>query len=115
VRPALRRVSGRSDGQDMLEALERANLFLVPLDAQRRWWRFHHLFADLLRARLQRAEGARVAELHRRAAEWCERHGLIDETIRHALAAGDAAWAARRGRHGRWRSTWVRPSVGEKA
>jgi hypothetical protein len=95
VRPALRRVSGRSDGQDMLEALERANLFLVPLDAQRRWWRFHHLFADLLRARLQRAEGARVAELHRRAAEWCERHGLIDETIRHALAAGDAAWAAR--------------------
>jgi LuxR family transcriptional regulator, maltose regulon positive regulatory protein len=88
-------VTGRSDGQDMLEALARANLFLVPLDAQRRWWRYHHLFADLLRARLQRAEGARVAELHRRAAAWCERHGLIDETIRHALAAGDATWAAR--------------------
>jgi LuxR family maltose regulon positive regulatory protein len=88
-------VTGRSDGQDMLEALERANLFLVPLDAQRRWWRYHHLFADLLRARLQRAEGARVAELHRRAAEWCKHHGLIDETIRHALAAGDATWAAR--------------------
>jgi len=66
-------VTGRSDSQDMLEALERANLFLVPLDAQRRWWRFHHLFADLLRARLQRTEGTRLPELHRRAGEWCER------------------------------------------
>ena len=66
-------VTGRSDSQDMLEALERANLFLVPLDAQRRWWRFHHLFADLLRARLQRTEGTRPPELHRRAGEWCER------------------------------------------
>jgi LuxR family transcriptional regulator, maltose regulon positive regulatory protein len=88
-------VTGRSDGQDMLEELERANLFLIPLDSERRWWRFHHLFADLLRARLQRAEAGRVRELHRRAAGWCERHGLIDEAIRHALASGDATWAAR--------------------
>jgi LuxR family maltose regulon positive regulatory protein len=88
-------VTGRSDGQDMLEELERANLFLTPLDEERRWWRFHHLFGDLLRAELQRAEGGRVPELHRRAAVWCEQHRLIDETIRHALAAGDPAWAAR--------------------
>jgi ATP/maltotriose-dependent transcriptional regulator MalT len=88
-------VTGGSDSQDRLEALERANLFLIPLDEERRWWRFHHLFGDLLRARVQRAEGARLPERHRRAAAWCERHGLIDETIRHALAAGDEAWAAR--------------------
>jgi LuxR family maltose regulon positive regulatory protein len=88
-------VTGDADGQDMLEELERANLFLVPLDEARRWWRFHQLFGDLLRARLQRAEGARVPELHRRAAAWCEQHGLIDEAIRHAVASGDAIWAVR--------------------
>jgi LuxR family transcriptional regulator, maltose regulon positive regulatory protein len=87
-------VTGRSDSQDLLEELERANLFLTPLDAQRHWWRVHQLFGDLLRARLGRAEGARLPELHRRAAAWYERHGLIDETIRHALAAGDSVWAA---------------------
>jgi LuxR family maltose regulon positive regulatory protein len=88
-------VTGSTDGQDMLEELERANLFLIPLDAERRWWRFHHLFGDLLRARLRRAEGAQLPELHRRAAGWCEQHGLIDEAIRHALASGDAIWAGR--------------------
>jgi LuxR family maltose regulon positive regulatory protein len=88
-------VTGRSDGQDMLEELERANLFLVPLDEERRWYRFHHLFGDLLRAWLRRSEGARLPDLHRRAAAWCEQHGLTDEAIRHALAAGDPAWAAR--------------------
>jgi LuxR family transcriptional regulator, maltose regulon positive regulatory protein len=88
-------VTGRSDGQQVLEELERTNLFLVPLDQERRWYRFHHLFGDLLRARLQRAEAGRVPELHRRAAAWWERQGLIDETIRHALACGDATWAAR--------------------
>jgi LuxR family transcriptional regulator, maltose regulon positive regulatory protein len=88
-------VTGDADGQGMLEGLERANLFLVPLDAERRWWRFHQLFGDLLRARLRRTEGARVPELHRRAAAWCEQHGLIDEAIRHAVASGDAIWAVR--------------------
>jgi LuxR family maltose regulon positive regulatory protein len=88
-------VTGGTDGQDMLEDLERANLFLIPLDAERRWWRFHHLFGDLLRARLQRTERAQLPKLHRRAAGWCEQHGLIDETIRHALASGDPNWAAR--------------------
>jgi LuxR family transcriptional regulator, maltose regulon positive regulatory protein len=61
-------VTGDSDGQGTLEGLERANLFLVSLDQERRWWRFHHLFGDLLRARLQDTKGDRVRELHQRAA-----------------------------------------------
>src|SRR4029453_13398239 len=88
-------VTGRSDGERMLEELERANLFLVPLDEERRWYRLHQLFADLLRARLQQAGGARLPELPRRAAEWCERHGLIDEAIHHAIGADEMGWAGR--------------------
>jgi ATP/maltotriose-dependent transcriptional regulator MalT len=88
-------VTGDADGQARLEKLERANLFLVPLDEERRWWRFHHLFADLLRARLLQLQPERVPELHRRAAGWCEQHGLVDEAIRHAVAAGDTPWATR--------------------
>jgi LuxR family transcriptional regulator, maltose regulon positive regulatory protein len=88
-------VTGRSDGQAMLEELERANLFLVPLDEERRWYRFHNLFGDLLRVRLQLGEAGPVPELHQRAAAWFEQHELIDEAIRHASAAGDVPWAAR--------------------
>jgi LuxR family maltose regulon positive regulatory protein len=88
-------VTGGTDGQAMLEELERANLFLVPLDEERRWWRFHHLFADLLRARLGQLQPDLPPELHRRAAGWCEQHGLIDQAIRHALTAGDTPWATR--------------------
>ena len=71
-------VTGRADGQEMLEALESANLFLVPLDDERCWYRYHHLFAEFLRARLTRERPGRVAELHRAAAAWCERQGLIE-------------------------------------
>jgi LuxR family maltose regulon positive regulatory protein len=88
-------VTGRGDGQAMLEAVERANLFLLPLDEVRGWWRYHQLFADLLRARLQQEQPERVAGLHRAAAAWHQDHGLADGAVRHALAAGDAAWAAR--------------------
>jgi LuxR family transcriptional regulator, maltose regulon positive regulatory protein len=88
-------VTGRTGGQVMLERVERANLFLVPLDEVRGWWRYHHLFADLLRARLQQQQPGRAAALHRAAAAWCEEHGLADDAVRHALAAGDPAWAAR--------------------
>ena len=88
-------VTGRADGQVMLEEIERANLFLVPLDDVRGWWRYHHLFADLLRARLEQAFPQRLRELHRNAAAWLERHGLVDDAIQHALTAGEAAWAAR--------------------
>jgi LuxR family transcriptional regulator, maltose regulon positive regulatory protein len=88
-------VTAGADGQDRLEEVERANLFLVPLDEERRWYRFHHLFRDLLVARLQQSDPEIVPELHRRAAAWCEQHGLIDDAIRHALSSGDASWAAR--------------------
>ena len=88
-------VTGRTDGQQMLEAIERSNLFLVPLDDVRGWWRYHHLFADLLRARLQQLRPERLRQLHRNAAAWCERHGLVDDAVRHALAADDPVWAAR--------------------
>ena len=87
-------VTGRADSQALLEALERANLFLVPLDEVRGWWRYHHLFADLLRARLAHERPERVPELHRNAASWHEEHGFADEAVRHALAAGELDWAA---------------------
>jgi LuxR family maltose regulon positive regulatory protein len=79
------------DSQAVLEELERANLFLVPLDDERVWYRYHHLFADALRARLAREAGAdAAAALHRRASAWFGRQGLLPEAIGHALA-GDAA------------------------
>jgi LuxR family transcriptional regulator, maltose regulon positive regulatory protein len=88
-------VCGRTDSEAMLEAIERANLFVVPLDEVRGWWRYHQLFADLLQARLHQQRPDRVAALHRNAAGWYEGNGLADDAIGHALAAGDAAWAAR--------------------
>jgi LuxR family transcriptional regulator, maltose regulon positive regulatory protein len=88
-------VCGRTGSQQLLEQAERANLFLVPLDEVRGWWRYHHLFADLLRARLHQQQPERVPALHRAAAAWHEAHDLADEAIGHALAAGEATWAAR--------------------
>ncbi|MDQ3865081.1 MAG: LuxR C-terminal-related transcriptional regulator [Actinomycetota bacterium] len=79
----------------MLESLEQASLFLIPLDNRRRWYRYHHLFADMLRHRLRRTQPQLVPELHRRAAEWHENHGFVEDAIRHALAAEDTEWAAR--------------------
>jgi ATP/maltotriose-dependent transcriptional regulator MalT len=86
-------VTGRPGGQALLERVEQAGLFLVALDEVRGWWRYHHLFADLLRARLQQDRPARVTVLHRAAAAWHQEHDLTDDAVRHALAAGDAAWA----------------------
>src|SRR5499427_436661 len=88
-------VTGRTGSQALLEELERANLFVVPLDEVRRWWRYHHLFADLLRARLADELPARVPELHRAAAAWHAEHGFADDAVRHAMAAGETGWAAR--------------------
>jgi LuxR family maltose regulon positive regulatory protein len=88
-------LTGRTDGQEVLEGLDAAGLFLIPLDEERRWWRYHHLFADLLRVRLQHERGERVQGLHRAAAAWHEEHGFPDEAVRHATAAGDVVWAAR--------------------
>ena len=82
-------VTGRADGQAMLEAIERANLFLVPLDEVRGWWRYHHLFADLLRARLSQERPERVGELHRNAA-----------AVARGARAGRRCRASRPGRRG---------------
>ncbi len=88
-------VTGRTGSQVMLQQVERAGLFLVPLDEVRGWWRYHHLFADLLRARLEQRQPEQAQALHRNAAAWHEEHGLGDDAVRHALAAGDPVWAAR--------------------
>jgi len=69
--------------------LEAANLFIVPLDDERRWYRYHRLFADLLRKRLQRQSPDLVPSLHRRASAWHEQQGLMAVAIEHALAAQD--------------------------
>ena len=87
--------TGRPGSQALLEQVERAGLFFVPLDEVRGWWRYHHLFADLLRARLQREQPGKVSELHRNAATWYAERGLADDAIRHAVAAGEMTWAAR--------------------
>jgi LuxR family maltose regulon positive regulatory protein len=87
-------VTQGAESQKVLEALEAANLFLVPLDEERRWYRYHHLFADILRQRLERERGDLVPELHRRASEWYEREGLIAEAVGHALTCGDFERAA---------------------
>ena len=88
-------VTGRAGSQALLEQVEQAGLFLMPLDEIRGWWRYHHLFADLLRARLQAERPARAVALHRAAAAWHAEHDLADDGVRHALAAGDTVWAAR--------------------
>src|SRR5580698_6943613 len=87
-------VTGRAGSQAMLADIERAGLFLVPLDEVRGWWRYHHLFADLLRARLQEEQPGRVPALHRAAGTWSEEHDLADDALRHAVAAGDPVRAA---------------------
>jgi LuxR family maltose regulon positive regulatory protein len=79
----------------MLERLERANLFLVPLDGERRWYRYHQLFASALRDQLRRAQPDQTAELHHRAAEWFERNGFVADAVGHALAVGDNDQAVR--------------------
>jgi LuxR family transcriptional regulator, maltose regulon positive regulatory protein len=93
--PLCQAVTGWADSQQVLEQVERANLFLLPLDEVRGWWRYHQLFADLLRARLAQEQPDRLSRLHRAAAGWCEQHGPADDAVCHALAAGDASWAVR--------------------
>jgi LuxR family maltose regulon positive regulatory protein len=82
-------VTGTSGGQAMLEQLERRNLFVVPLDDERRWYRYHHLFADLLQARLHQSGRDRVAQLLSWAADWCEQVGQVGEAVSYALTAPD--------------------------
>ncbi len=87
-------LTGRDGGKAMLEALERGNLFVVPLDDRRQWYRYHHLFGDVLRARLLDEDPDRVRALDVRASDWYERNGDPSAAIEHALAAEDFERAA---------------------
>ncbi len=82
-------VAGRNDSASLLESLERANLFISPLDASRQWYRYHHLFQELLRHRLNFKGKGEVDRLHQAASQWYEAHGYLADAIGHALAADD--------------------------
>jgi len=88
-------VTGRGDSDAVLRQLEQDNLFLIPLDDQREWYRYHRLFADFLQNHLQHDMPDRVVDLHCWAAEWYERNGMADQAVNHLLDAGDFEWAAR--------------------
>jgi LuxR family maltose regulon positive regulatory protein len=87
-------VTGQEEGNARLEALERGNFFVVPLDNKRKWYRYHHLFADVLNAQLMAEQPDQVSTLHRRASEWYEQNGSAADAIRHALAAEEFERAA---------------------
>ena len=88
-------LTGGSGSERILVALEEANAFVAPVDAGRSWFRYHHLFADLLRLELRRTAPAEVMPLHRAAAGWYEQHGYVVDAIRHAQAAHEWPQAAR--------------------
>jgi LuxR family maltose regulon positive regulatory protein len=91
--PLCSAVTQHQDAAQVLDELHRANLFVVPLDSKGEWYRYHHLFADLLRHQLQQSEPELVPTLHRRAAAWYRAEGMIHEAIEHATVAGDFALA----------------------
>ena len=82
-------VTGRTGGRDTLERLERANMLIIALDDERRWFRYHRLFADLLRARLSRLPAADLPALHARAADWYEANGFVQDAIEHTMQTSD--------------------------
>jgi LuxR family maltose regulon positive regulatory protein len=88
-------ITGQDNSQATLETLERANLFIVPLDEERRWYRYHHLFGDLLRERLKQTQPKKLPILNSLASKWFEQQGLIDEAIEHALQSDNFDQAAR--------------------
>ena len=87
-------VTGGDDGQTMLETLKQANLFVVSLDHKRQWYRYHHLFADLLRTRLRQEMTDQVPLIYQQASAWCEAAELVEEAVHYALMAADFALAA---------------------
>ncbi len=111
-------VTGRGDSQALLEHLERSNLFVVPLDDHRQWFRYHHLFGEALRAQVTAGDPERARRVHRAAAHWYADHGMVADAVPHALSGGDVEHAAdlvelvlpdlRRGRHDRTLREWVR-------
>jgi LuxR family transcriptional regulator, maltose regulon positive regulatory protein len=95
-------ITGESGGQIILESLEHANLFIIPLDDESKWYRYHHLFAEVLQARLLKDHPELLPELHLRASEWYESEGFVAEAVGHALAAGTVEQAARLIERYRW-------------
>ena len=87
-------VTGRSDGQSLLEQIERSNLFLIPLDDERKWYRYHHLFGDMLRNSLNRLHSEKVVTLHQKASQWLAKEKLFNEAVSHAMTARDYGLAA---------------------
>ncbi len=87
--PLCRAVTRQDASGDLLETLERGNLFVIPLDDRRQWYRYHHLFADVLQVHAQKELGDAVSDLHQRASRWYEAHDLLPDAVHHALAAGD--------------------------
>jgi LuxR family maltose regulon positive regulatory protein len=86
---------GEIDGEGFITLAQESNMFMIPLDTENEWFRYHHLFQDLLQRQLKRRCGSKeIATLHSRASEWFESQGLITESIKHALAAGDTKSAA---------------------
>jgi len=88
-------VTERQDSDELLKYVDQANLFVMPVDSERRWYRYHRLFADVLRHRLQKSDPQRVRRLHTRASEWYEAQGVIGEAVSHAVAAGNTERAVR--------------------
>ncbi|MFC1997350.1 LuxR C-terminal-related transcriptional regulator [Chloroflexota bacterium] len=82
-------LTGQDNGQETLEMLDRANLFIIPLDGERQWYRYHHLFADLLFQRLTQTQSAQLTSLQRKASKWYEENGFTDEAIEYALQGED--------------------------
>lgn len=88
-------VTDRNDSQALLQKLEQANLFIVPLDDHGKWYRYHHLFGEVLRASLLQTQSDRMLELHRRASAWLEQNGFLPEAVGHALDSQEFEQAAR--------------------
>lgn len=87
--PLCQHITGQPDAQEILEKIDHSNLFLIPLDDDRRWYRYHHLFGDLLRSRLKEIRSERQLELHKEASAWFEERNLINEAIHHGFEAAD--------------------------
>ncbi len=88
-------VTERNDSRQVLDQLEKTNLFILPMDETRNWYRYHHLFADFLQNRVQQSQPDQIAELHRRASCWYEQNGFADESVDHAFAIPDFSLAAK--------------------
>lgn len=93
--PLCNAVTEQSNCQELLEQLEQANLFILPLDDERNWYRYHHLFSEVLRRQLQHSQPEHIPALHHRAAAWYEQQGFITEAVSHALATTDYELTAR--------------------